>query len=301
VTASQAGSPLWAPATPVSHSITIAKATQGITFAAPADMPVNAPDQLLSATSNSGLDVTVTSTTPITCDVVAGAVHPLAMGLCSLRAAQAGSAQYLAASSVTRSITITTRTLTDQVITFATPADVTLGLEPPQALSVSSGSGLAVDVSSLTTDTCTVSIVDGTFYATALATGACILEATQGGDADFNPAVPVDVTFTISDGGGGGGPVCPPDCGAQPQEQTIDFPLPHMMALGEIQQMGALASSGLDVVYSSVTPVICDVDNTGIVTGLGVGTCMILADQGGDASYSPAATASVSFEVIDSV
>ncbi len=63
LTASQAGSPTYAAASPVSRSFTVSKATQSITFANPGDRPSFQTPLTVTATASSNLPVAVTTTT----------------------------------------------------------------------------------------------------------------------------------------------------------------------------------------------------------------------------------------------
>jgi hypothetical protein len=93
--------------------------------------------------------------------------------------------------------------------------------------------------------------------------------------------------------GGGGGPVIT----ANPQ--TITFSAAPALALHGTATVTATASSGLAVSYSSTTPNVCSVNSsTGLVTDKTVGTCIIAANQSGNASSSPAAQVTQSIPVI---
>jgi hypothetical protein len=81
--------------------------------------------------------------------------------------------------------------------------------------------------------------------------------------------------------------------------QTISFSAAPPLSLGGTATVSATASSGLSVTYSSLTPAVCSVDgSTGLVTDLSAGTCIIAADQPGNARYAPAPQATVNIPVI---
>lgn len=74
-----------------------------------------------------------------------------------------------------------------------------------------------------------------------------------------------------------------------PASQTIDSLVvsPASLSVGSTSVVSASASSGLPVAFSSQTPATCAVlGNT--VSGLSVGTCIVLASQEGDARYAAA-------------
>lgn len=79
--------------------------------------------------------------------------------------------------------------------------------------------------------------------------------------------------------------------------QTISFPPLAAKRLDESPvAVGATASSGLPVVFSSLTAGACTVSGS-TVTLIAVGTCTIAADQFGDATYQAAARVTQSFGI----
>jgi hypothetical protein len=80
--------------------------------------------------------------------------------------------------------------------------------------------------------------------------------------------------------------------------QTITFPQPADVPLSAgSTTLAATASSGLTVVYSSLTANVCTVAADSSITLLAVGVCTIEADQPGNGSFSAAAPVTVSFNV----
>ena len=92
------------------------KVSQSISFGALTDEPLNASGISVSASSTSGLPVSFSSLTPAVCTATGSvangtligqlAVTLVATGTCTIQAAQAGDATYLAASPVTRSFQV---------------------------------------------------------------------------------------------------------------------------------------------------------------------------------------------------
>jgi len=72
------------------------------------------------------------------------------------------------------------------------------------------------------------------------------------------------------------------------QDQTITFATPRNQIIGATLALGATATSGLDVAFSSLTPAVCSIAGS-TVTADSTGTCTIQATQGGNASYFAAA------------
>ena len=111
--ASQAGDTTYAPASPVTRSFNISTGTaQTITFTQPADKFVG-ETFASGAIADSGLTVTLTSSTTGVCTVSALNISAVATGTCTIVASQnggtSGGTTYAAATSVTRSLTITVR------------------------------------------------------------------------------------------------------------------------------------------------------------------------------------------------
>ena len=80
--------------------------SQTITFADPTDREFSTTPFTVTATSNSNLPVTLTSTTQDVCTVTSFEVSMLASGTCALTASQAGNTTYAAATDIEQSFTI---------------------------------------------------------------------------------------------------------------------------------------------------------------------------------------------------
>jgi ApbE superfamily uncharacterized protein (UPF0280 family) len=109
VEASQAGNAIYNAAISVSRSFTVSKASQTITFAALANKTLAQSPVTVSATASSGLTVSFTTTTRSVC--TSGGTNGATITLlkartCTVEASQAGNAIYNAATSVSRSFTV---------------------------------------------------------------------------------------------------------------------------------------------------------------------------------------------------
>ncbi len=174
------------------------------------------------------------------------------------------------------SITITSvPTTIAQTITFANPGAQTTG--GTLNLSASSSSGLVVAFSSLTTSVCTVSGATATF----VGIGSCTIAADQVGNANYSAAPRVTQTFTVN-------PAL--------LSQSINFSNPGTQVAGGTVSLVASASSGLQVVFSSLSTSVCTVSGS-TASLIAAGTCTIAADQGGNSAYSPASRAIQAFAV----
>ena len=172
---------------------------QTITFANPGDQELPTGAVSLTATSDSGLAVTLTSTTLPVCTVAGTTLTLVDEGTCTITASQSGSGDYLAADDVVRSFTVSKAS---QTITFANPGSKALSVGSFTASS-SADSGLTVSLASSTGSVCSVT---GSTVG-LLATGTCTLTASQAGNSNYDAATNVERSFSVtaSSGGGGGG------------------------------------------------------------------------------------------------
>ena len=79
-------------------------------------------------------------------------------------------------------------------------------------------------------------------------------------------------------------------------QQTLSTGTAPALTVGATATLGASASSGLAVTYTSMTTAVCTVSGN-VVTGVSVGTCTIAIDQPGNSQYSPAAEVSLAINV----
>ena len=168
-----------------------------------------------------------------------------------------------------------TATQESQTITFGALSNQALGTSP-FTLSATASSGLAVSFASTTPAVCTISGAT----ATLVSMGTCTIQATQGGNANYAAAAPVNQSFQVTQ-----------------ESQTIIFGALSNQALGTAPfTLSATASSGLAVSFASTTPAVCTVSGT-TATLVNVGTCTIQATQAGNANYAAATPVNQSFQV----
>ncbi len=142
------------------------------------------------------------------------------------------------------------------------------------------GSGNPVVFASTTGSVCSVS---GN-TATLLAAGTCTLTANQAGNANYYAAAQIVANVTINTAG-----------------QAISFGALPGKTFGDAAfAIGASASSGLPVSFSSLTPGVCAVSNT-TVNIAAAGTCTIAANQAGNGNYTAAAQVTQSLTVAQAV
>jgi len=175
------------------------KTCQTITFPRPANMLTTSADQLLSATSTSGLTVVFQTYAPALCSVTGTPgnqyVHVIPAGTpqtCVINAMQVGNGTYAAAPWVQVGFNINK---VPQTITFNQPSSMKMGTN--KALSATSTSGLSLSFSSYTPSICTISggnIVNAVAVTTNL---YCVIAAIQDGNDIYAGATPVTKSFYI--------------------------------------------------------------------------------------------------------
>ena len=283
VDANQAGNGTWNAAPQVQQSITVNKGNQTISFTStnPSPVTVGGATYTPTATATSGLAVTITlDGTSTGCTLSGGVVSFTAVGTCLVDANQAGNANCNAAPQVQQSITVNKG---NQTISFTStnPSPVTVGgaTYTPTATATS---GLAVTITLDGTSTgCTLS--GGVVSFTAV--GTCKIDANQAGNANYNAAPQVQQSITVNKG-----------------NQTISFTstAPGSAAVGgATYTAAATATSGLTVTFTSGSTGVCTSGGTNgsVFTFVGAGTCIVDANQTGNANWNAAPQVQQTFTV----
>ena len=269
--ATQAGNAFYGAATPVTQVVAAHLAHQSITVTPVTGTKYALSQLALSASSNSGLPVTLSSVTPTVCTLSGNTASFLIAGTCDIHATQAGNATYAAAPLLAVGIDVHPIL---QTITFTTVPSPEYPLTKV-TLSATSTSGLTVSFASITPTVCTVSGKT----ASLLTAGNCYLHAVQTGNPDYAAAPIVTQLVVITH-----------------LSQTITFPAIASQIVGANVTLAATASSGLTVSFSSTTTSVCTVSGT-TATMLTAGTCTIHATQAGNSVYSAAPLVSQSITV----
>ena len=229
-----------------------------------------------TATATSGLAVSFTvdaSSTSGACTIAGGVVSFVAVGTCIVDADQSGNTTYGPATTVQQTISIAKGT---QSISFVSPipsnATVGASLYAPTATATS---GLPVQFSidaSSTSGACAISAGIVSFTGV----GSCIVDATQLGNVNYDAAIEQQQLVPVGRG---------------VQTITIASTAPTGVILGAAPyEVVATATSKLPVSVSldpTSTPLACTISGT-TVAFTGIGTCVVDANQPGNADYGPA-------------
>lgn len=198
IQATKAGDANWNPTTSAVTTITAIAASQFLTFNTfPPARPLPGGTYSVRASASSGLtpSLAITTGAGTICSINTGTspavVSFLATGTCVVTAAQAGTANYTAANSLTQTIMVGAL---NQSITFPQPPATTV-TAPPSLVSATASSGLGITFTSLTPSVCTVS---ATGLLNPQSVGTCTIEAAQPGDAQYAAASTVPQSFSVN-------------------------------------------------------------------------------------------------------
>ncbi len=264
----------------VASGSVLIKTQQSITFAPPAAIAFGTTSTV-TANASSGLDVSFSTSTPAICQVdTRGVVTPVLAGDCVIHADQAGDSTTAPAPRVTQTLVITAVVPQAPVLTGVTP-----------------GNGSA-----------TVAFTAPSFTG-GVALGAYRVTATPGGAIMDGASSPITVSgltngiayrfsVTASNAAGTSGPSNQSGEMTPKATQTITLSDPGTVRVSDSVTITATASSGMTVALSTLSPTICTIAPTGVVTLLRAGTCSIAGQQAGDQSVEPAAQVNRDFTVL---
>ncbi len=260
ITASQSGNAGYLPATSVDQILTVNKASQAITFGALAARTFGSGTFSLAGSASSGLPVSYQSSNTSVATIAGNTVTIVGAGTTTITASQAGDSNYLLATPVPQTLTVSQAS---QTITFGSIATKTFG-SGNFSLAGSASSGLSVGYQSLNPAVATIS---GSTV-TIVGAGTATITASQVGNASYLAATPVDQVLTVNKAA-----------------QTITFGALTSKTFGDATfNLGATASSALSASYLSSNPDVATIaGNT--VTIVGAGTTTITASQAGDTNY----------------
>ncbi|MBP9848352.1 MAG: putative Ig domain-containing protein [Flavobacterium sp.] len=246
--------------------ISITKADQVITFNELSAKTYGDLSFSLNGTASSGLALNYSSSNTDVATVVGNTVTIVGAGSTTITATQSGNDNYNSAIEIARELIINKA---DQTITFE-PLASRLDTDESFTLTATASSGLPV---SFTSEDESIIAISGN-VATIVGSGTAVINATQGGNTNYNPATLISREQLIIN--------------TQLANQTITFePLTESTYGDAPFGLNAIASSGLVITYVSSDEAIASI-NGNIVTLLQPGTVTITALQEGNASYNPA-------------
>ena len=243
--------------------LTVNKCAQTIDFPEIPAKTYGDEDFTLPEKTNKGQTIVYQSTNQNVATVSGNMVTIKGCGETTIVASQAGSNDYLAAATVTRTLTVNKRA---QTITFEElPAKTYEDL--PFTLSATSSEGLTVSYQSINTE---VATIDGSTL-TIVGAGTTEIIACQEGDATHYAAAPVTRTLTVNR-----------------RAQTITMGAFDPRVYGDAPiELNQYTDKNLEIVYTSDNEAVASVSGH-TVTIKHPGMATITANQGGTKNYLPA-------------
>jgi len=242
---------------------------QSISFTAPASQAPGSSAHLSATGGGSGKPVVFSldpGSGPGVCTVSGDSVSFKSSGSCTIDANQAGNGKYTAAPQVQRTITVKALS---QAISLTAPSSGTVN-GSGHLSATGGGSGNPVILSSGSGKVCTVSGNTVTF----IAGGSCTIDANQAGNAEYSAAPQVQRTIEVSQ-----------------LPQSITFFAPPSGTVLSSASLSAIGGGSGNPVVFSVGPGsgagVCSVSGTAVAFH-GTGTCVIDANQAGNAEYAAA-------------
>jgi hypothetical protein len=220
------------------------------------------------------------------CTLTGSTVSFSGAGSCLINADQGGNSVFAAAPRVTQSIDIeqavgnTPQTIT---ITSTPPTPAFVGGAYAVAATASSGLTVALTIDQSSLGICTIAGSTVAF----LNPGLCTVAANQSGDSQFAAAAQVTQQITVM-----------ASSGSTPQAIAFSSVPPNPAVVGGSYAVAATATSGLQVtlVIDAASAGVCTIAGS-LVSFVGSGSCVIDANQPGDAVFAAAPQAQQVFLV----
>jgi hypothetical protein len=281
ILADQAGNGSYEAATQAQQSFAVAKASQTVTFTstAPSGAVVGGATYAVSASASSGLTVSfsIAPASAGVCSLSGSTVSMTAGGTCTILADQTGNGSYEAATQAQQSFAVAKAS---QTVTFtSTPPSGAVYGGAPYVVSASASSGLPASFSLDPASAGTCSLSGSTVSMTGV--GTCTVRADQAGNGSYEAAAQAQQSFAVA---------------KAPQTITFTSTPPVVDEDVYFYNVTATATSGLSVGFSTPSSGVCAVFGAW-VWFYGNGTCLVWADQAGDANWAPAPRATQSILV----
>ncbi|RED94621.1 putative secreted protein (Por secretion system target) [Marinoscillum furvescens DSM 4134] len=254
------------------------KATQVISFEALPNKKVGDAVFSPGATASSGLRVTYSSSDESVATIVNGKINLVGPGKVIITASQEGNDDYAPAKDVSQTLIVSSATdgsKQNQTITFNEIPQKQMGdVDFSPGAVASSGK----DVIYTSGDDAVAIIVNNKI--SIVGGGSSTITAIQLGNDTYNPTSATQVLHVVKSG------------------QDITFePLPTKIVGDSPFDPGAVASSGLEITYTSSNEGVAKIVD-GLINIVAGGTTTITASQGGSSVYDPAADVSQELRVL---
>jgi hypothetical protein len=286
IQANQAGNGGFTAAAQVTQSVNVVKAGQTISFTSTAPLnPAVGATYTPAATATSGLPVTfsIASASSAVCSIgAANLVSFNAPGSCVIQANQAGNGGFTAAAQQTQTVNVTRAS---QTISFTSTAPVNPPVGATYTPTATASSGLPVTFS-IAAGSSSVCSIGAANLVTFNAPGACVIQANQAGNANFTPAPQVTQSVTVVQA---------------PQTITFTSTAPANPPVGATYTPVATGGgSGNPVTFTIAagSSSVCSIGAANLVSFNAPGSCVIQANQAGNANFAPAPQVTQSLTVV---
>lgn len=236
------------------------RSAQTISFTGPSSQTFLTTPLNITGSSNRGLTVAFTSTTPTICSVSGTAVTMLSSGTCTLQADQPGDSMFLPASAVTQSFAISRSA---QTIVIS-----------PTSQAFAVGSTLALASSAPGSGAITYTLASGGSFCalsgnvlTALAPGDCTVTSTIAQDGAYLTATSTAVTYSSRIA----------------RTASLSVPNGALLTDGTAQVTASLSTGGAPGIYAG-PPEVCRASGLTIIL-IGAGDCYVSTINPADSTY----------------
>ena len=280
--ANQAGNANYSAASQAALSVTIGKAAQTITaFNATPASPVYSTGGSFSVAASggaSGLPVvfSVAASSSAVCSISGNTVSILGSGACALLANQAGNSNYNVATEATLNVTIAkaAQVISAIAVTPAAPAYSESGSFTVAATGGASGLPVTFSIAPASAAVCTSGGANGSVI-TMVAAGVCTVQANQAGNDNYQAAPQTQRDVTIGKG-------------AQVISFTSSIPsAPKVGGSYTVVATGGQSGNVVTFAVDAASAAVCSA-TAGVVAFNGVGSCVINANQLGNANFDVA-------------
>ena len=287
--ANAAGNPNYNAAPAVSQTINVIKGEQNITFSSSVpsgarigDANYNYTPIAAGGASTSPVVFAIASGSSSVCHITAGVVTFDSPGDCVVEASQAGDSNFNAAPPVTQTISVG-KGLNALSWSASAPTNAVVdgSAFTPLAASAVSPANIVYSIASSSSSVCTLTNGSVTFQTV----GDCVVRANQGATSMWEAASEIAMTISVGKG-------------TQTVSYTTTAPNGAIVSGATYTPAATGGATGHAVIFriDLSAASVCAIQS-GVVRFIGVGTCVVNANQVGDANYENAAQVQQSFNV----
>ena len=265
----------WTATSAPSSAVTVAKANQSITFtsSAPVSATYHGATYTVTATgggSGNPVAFTVDASATSVCSISGAVVSFVGVGTCVIDANQAGSTYYNAAPQAQQSFAVGQAGQTISYTSTA-PANAVVGGTgyTPAATGGASGNPVTFTIDATTSTKCSISGGVVTFGHV----GSCTVDANQAGNANYSAALQMQQSFAIGKGG-----QAITYTSTAPSNATVNG------ATYTVTATGGASGNAVTFTIDPSASAVCTLSGA-VVSFVTGGTCVIDANQAGNADY----------------